>query len=238
MLARALRSNNTIGTKMKKYVIGMTLTMVVSISAAKDNYPRPAIGGFYLGMTNAQAAKIGLRDCVRKFSYSDIECVPALPPLPGDTEAKIRFDATSRKAVELRVKVVNKVGAKQSPTNNPRNVDAPWSAGRWWTEADSLASIVQARLSVACTSRYKATEREKRIVLDSCYVGDVTQRVRRGYNEVYEASTGRRSGNDPHFQVRLTLTLDGGEKLYRIQKRMAAERAKAEVNMGEFAAGK
>lgn len=36
----------------------------------------------------------------------------------------------------------------------------------------------QARVGVTCAGRYKETERETRGVLESCYVGDVTQRVR------------------------------------------------------------
>ena len=222
---------------MKKYLIGFTLAMVVSASYAQNVHHRPAIGGFYLGMTNAQAAKIGLRDC-KKFSYSDIECVPELPVLPGDTKARIRFDAKTRTAVELQVQVVRKVGPGHAHARNEGGKDAAWSSDRWWQEADTLANVVQERLGVACASRYADAERENRVVTNSCFLGDVTQRVRHGYNEVYESSSGRHLGNDPHFQVLLTLKKDGGEKLYRIKREMAAQSRKAESELRGFAAGK
>ncbi|MDM5181757.1 hypothetical protein PO883_31750 [Massilia sp. DJPM01] len=210
----------------------------MSASYAQNAHRRPTIGGFYLGMTNAQAAKIGLRDCRRKFSYSDIECVPELPPLPGVTEARIRFDAKTRTAVELQVEVVNKVGTGHSAGRKESDKDAPWSPDRWWREADTLATVVQDRLGFACASRYTEVERRERLVTNSCFIGDVTQRVRHGYNEVYESSSGRHRGNDPHFQVLVTLKKDGGEKLYRIQQEMAAQSRKAESELRDFAAGK
>jgi len=223
---------------MKKSLIFLSLASVVASVTAQDLRRQPAIGGFYLGMTNSSAAKIGLRDCTKKYSYSDITCVPTLPSLPGETEASVRFDAKSKKIVELWVKVANKVGAKQDPTDRELKIAPQWSASRWWQETDTLARNVVARLGIRCSSRWNETEQERRVVVEACYLGTVTQRVRRGYNEKYEASSGRHIGNEPHVQVLLTLVHDGGEQLYRIRQEMMAQEKKAASSIRDFEAGK
>lgn len=220
---------------MKKILFAVMSAIFTTSSAANVHGEHLAIAGFYLGMTNTQDAKIGLRDCKQAYSYSDITCVPALPTLPGETNATVIFNPKTRTATEIRVRVSQMVGTKNP--GSERVVAPPWSASRWWQEADTLARDVQLRLGVACTSRYTDTERTSHTITDGCYKKRVSLRIRRGYNEQFEFS-GRRMGNHPHFQVFLTLKEDGGEHLYRFQQKANAQKEKDKSKLVDFAAGK
>lgn len=100
--------------KIKQVLLAIIFVVVATSSASKAHSWNQTIGGFYLGMTNAQVAKIGLRDCKQKYSYSDITCVPVLPALPGETEATIVFEEKARRAIEMPVQLFNKVGTKNA----------------------------------------------------------------------------------------------------------------------------
>lgn len=222
--------------RMKKGLLVIVMLLAASSSGARDTKQPLDIGGYYLGMTNAQAAKIGLRDCKQKYSYSDIECVPILPALPGETESRIIFDDKTRKVTDMYVLVSKEVGTKAS-ANSEVITPPPWSAQRWWQEVDALTNMVLAELRVRCTSRYKDIERTPHVMTEECHKDQITRRIRRGYNDVFEFSSGRHRGNNPHFQVKITLE-SGGEIRYRIRQESAARELKAKSKMSNFAAGK
>lgn len=218
--------------------ITCALLLTIGTAASKEISKTPEIGGFHLGMTNAQAARIGLSDCARQYSYSDIKCVPNLPSLPGEVRAQIWFDAKTKRAKEMSVHLVQYVGTPASSIDTRRSIPPNWSATRWWQETDKMMRIAVTQLGAVCKSRFKDANSESRVRTESCYVGEVTQRVRSGYNEIHEAGNARNSGNEPHYQVLLTLKPDGGERRYRIMQQIAAKERKAKFSADDFAAGK
>ena len=199
-----------------KRIICVAAFAIAKLAIAGENDPGRdmSIAGYFIGMSNAEAAKIGLHGCVEK--YSRITCEAKLPSLPGRVRSILEFDPKTKRLGWIFVEstqFTDEIRGPLAPAELPQN----WPQERWWSETNGLSEKFSSALGfTGCKSLYQDTEAFDKKITDGCYVGDVSRRIIRSFNPTRSSSGRRYIGNDPHFGVSVELKRDGGVRRYKI----------------------
>jgi hypothetical protein len=152
------------------------------------------IGQYELGMSNRQAAKLGLAECVDSQDGKTIRCVPTALPDVGATTKYIFFDRDTKKLTTMRVESIR------------FNPFPPTSKDELWkTAAQRLQAEFEEPLGLQrCGSTKPVIEQVGTTKISTCLdpKTDAYREFKIGYNRLDERGGGHglhsRAGNTPH----------------------------------------
>lgn len=186
------------------------------------------VGRYMLGMTNSEAAKIGLDKCAATLR-GRIECEPKFSDVSDLRRATLEFDPKSKRLIAITVKRTIFPKTSQSSLITSKSPMENWQDSDWVALTDALLAQTIRELHLPdCKS--KLQERKNRIALreEYCHIlPDQTREIISGFNDEYVG--GRNGRNDPHVFTKVSASVSGEAKAFiRTQKLKQDERKKAD----------
>jgi hypothetical protein len=204
--------------------IALLFGLIIGASASATDFN---VGPYKLGMTNAQAAKYGLKDCAE--TESEIKCTPLFPALDIH-RSSITFDRKTKRVVEIRATMTHFPFKGVSDMHMSTELaQSRYTHDQWFRMAEDMGALLRKSLDLKpCTSKlmkyddyYTARKTEECHVLP-----DQTRTIVFGFNNTYDG--GGRHRNDPHVTADVHLEKSWKAKGFvRQQKEELQERKKA-----------